>query len=70
MIFGRHEIGGVTFRPPTTTEGYGTHVLMVEQADSVELHDEDANTREVKLVDGLDRGDVERLRDLCDEALR
>jgi hypothetical protein len=63
VIFGRHLVGDVTFRPPTTSEGYTAFLLAVEQTDAL------PDGREIKIVDCLDRADVERLRDLLDEAL-
>jgi hypothetical protein len=63
LIYGRHDIGGVTFRPPTSNEGYTAFLIAVEQVDGT------PEGREIKIVDMLDRADVERLRDLCDEAL-
>jgi hypothetical protein len=62
MIYGRHEVGDIIVRAPMTEET--TYVM------AIETHDYLANGQTFTTCDPLTRAEVERLRDLCEEALR
>jgi hypothetical protein len=65
VIYGTHEVGGVLVKAPVT-EDFASRmatVMVIENSDVL------ADGTPVVIRDALNRSDVERLRDLCEEAL-
>jgi hypothetical protein len=60
MIFGTHEFGDMTVEPGTD----GTSALI-----TIAIRDTVMGGIPVRPYENLDRAEVERLRDLCEEAL-
>jgi hypothetical protein len=64
VIYGTHDVGGVLVKAPVTEDFTGAAAVMV-----IENSDVLADGTPVVIRDALNRSDVERLRDLCEEAL-